>query len=102
MGDMADYYRDLDLWRELEGEGSDPISRTSYWVTKEHKRIRVYEMEDSHLLNSIRVLRGKSPIGTIWSGDNVRRREWLNVMANEAYARGLSLEEIDDKDPIHE
>ena len=48
------------------------------------------DMDDRHLLNTIRVFRNKSPIGTVVTCDAVRRREWLNVMANEAYARGLS------------
>ena len=60
------------------------------------------DMDDRHLLNTIRVFRNKSPIGTVVTCDAVRRREWLNVMANEAYARGLSIDPVDDKDPIHE
>jgi hypothetical protein len=101
MGDMADYYREIEerAFDELEEE---PLSSDSIWTTKERQRIPIYKMGDSHLLNTIRVLRGKSPIGTTWSGDNVRRREWLNVMANEAYSRGLSIEEVDGKDPVHE
>jgi hypothetical protein len=59
-------------------------------------------MTDSHLLNTIRVLRGKSPIGTTFKCDDVLRREWLNVMANEAYARGLKIDDVDEKDPVHE
>ena len=103
MGDMADYYRDHEQWADLEGlTDPEPISRDSVWTTKDLKRIPIYRMTDDHLLNTIRVLRGKSPLGTTWSGDAVRRRDWLNAMANEAYARGLSIEEVDKKDPVHE
>ena len=102
MGDMADYYREMEERMELEGYDNEPLSSDSYWTTRERRRVRVCDMDDPHLLNTIRVLRGKSPHGTKWNGDSVRRREWLNVMANEAYSRGLSIEEVDEKDPVHE
>lgn len=103
MGDMADYYRDQEFWLEQEGLlDPEPITRDSEWVTRDKKRVRIYEMEDPHLLNTIRVLRGKSPVGTTLTFFDERlRREWLNAMANEAYARGLKIEEVDDEDPVH-
>ena len=91
-----------DLLYDEPGQRDEIISSESYWTTRERQRVRVYDMADSHLLNTIRVLRGKSPLKTRWSGDPVRRREWLNVMANEAYRRGLRIEEPDEKDPLHE
>lgn len=103
MGDMADYYREQELFWGMEDQDDlEPLSRESIWTTKDKQRIPVYQMKDSHLLNTIRVLQGKSPLGTTWSGDAICRREWLNVMANEAYARGLTIEEVDKKDPVHE
>lgn len=104
MGDGADWCRESEelWWMDDEDYDPEPITRDSEWVTRDKKRVPICKMDDSHLLNTIRVLRGKSPVGTTWSGDSVRRREWLNAMANEAYARGLQIEEVDDKDPVHE
>jgi len=73
------------------------------WRTAQGKRIAVRDLENDHLLNIIKCFRNKSPHGTqVWPSDSVRRREWLNLLANEAYSRGLSLEEVDEKDPVHE
>jgi hypothetical protein len=79
------------------------LSRESYWTTREGIRIHIYDLEDSHLLNIIRCLRGKSPEGTtMMTWDPIRKRDWLNVLANEVYRRGLTIEELDEKDPVHE
>ena len=75
----------------------DPI-----WVTRDGLRVPVSQMDDRHLLNTIRVLRGHSPIGTTFRCDDVTRRDWINVMANEAYKRGLLLEGPREGDPVHE
>lgn len=99
---MADYYREQEWWLEDGQHDPEPITRDSVWVTKDRQHVPISEMTNSHLLNTIRVLRGKSPSGTTWSGDAVHRRGWLNAMANEAYSRGLSIEEVDEKDPVHE
>lgn len=82
--------------------GTLPRSRDSIWKTKEGQLVRIREMTDHHLLCTIRVLRGKSPHGTRFICGVVVRREWLNAMANEAYSRGLSLDEVDERDPVHE
>jgi hypothetical protein len=66
------------------------------------RQVSIQQMTDDHLLNTIRVLRNASPVGTIVKTAHVRRRQWLNVMANEAYDRGLSLDPVNDKDPVHE
>lgn len=105
MGDMADYYMERDFLFDLDNEGqhdSEPITSETEWRTKDGQRVRIRDMTDSHLLNTINVLRGKSRKGTTFKTDDVRRREWLNVMANEAYKRGLTLDEVDGKDPVHE
>lgn len=103
MGDMANYYMEQALLADWDGQhDEEPLTADSIWVTRDKQRISVRQMTDSHLLNTIRVLRGKSPIGTRFITDPVRRRAWLNVMANEVYARGLTLEEVDEKDPLHE
>jgi hypothetical protein len=102
MGDMADYCRDQEWWMREGAYDPEPITRDSVWITKEKRHIPIREMDDHHLLNTIRVLRGKSPIGTRLVIDAVHRCEWLNAMANEAYSRGLSVEEVDEKDPVHE
>jgi hypothetical protein len=74
----------------------------SFWRTKDGQRVRVADMADSHVLNTIRVLRGFSPHGTTVKLDDVERRRWLNVMANEVYRRGLTIDGIREKDPVHE
>ena len=102
MGEMADYYANFDLLEDGGDVDPEPLTRDSIWTTKDKQRVPICCMTDSHLLNTINVLRGKSPIGTKFICDDVRRREWLNVMTNEAYARGLTIEEVDEKDPVHE
>jgi hypothetical protein len=72
------------------------------WVTREKRRIPVREMGDNHLLHTITMLRGKSPIGTRFICEDVVRRRWLNILANEAYDRGLAIDALDGKDPVHE
>ena len=92
-------------YAEWDGEGNldpEPPNRDSIWTTSSKKRLPISAMDDHHLLATIHVLRGKSPIGTVWNGDLIRRRGWLNAMANEAYSRGLTIPEVDEKDPIHE
>lgn len=92
-----------EMWGLLhEMEAAPILTRESYWRTKDGKKVQVGLMEDSHLLNTITMLRGRSPIGTKFTTSDVRRRMWLNVMANEAYSRGLTIPEVDEKDPVHE
>ena len=89
-------------WYLTGWDGEPPeITRETEWRTREGRRVRIADMDDHHLLATIRVLRGKSPIGTTVTVDDVRRRDWINAMANEVYRR-LTLEEPDDADPIHE
>lgn len=100
------YYSGLIQELDLEANGQLDraiVTRDSIWVTADGRRTPVYGLEDSHLLNIIRCFRDKSPHGTkVFPVDPIRRREWLNVLANEAYARGLTIEEVDEKDPVHE
>lgn len=99
MGDMADYYKEHELFEPRPNE----ITRESIWTTATGKRIAVKDLEDSHLLNIIRCFRAMSPHGTKVAPTNkARRRAWVNALANEAYARGLSLDELTEKEPVHE
>lgn len=85
----------------LDGD-EELITRDSIWTARNGQRIAIRDMTDSHLLNAIRVLRNMSPIGTTFKTTDVRRRMWVNAMANEAYARGLWLDELIEKEPVHE
>lgn len=99
MGDMADYYKEQDI-----GAFDDEylIDRESLWKTKDERRVAIKDMDDHHLLATIRVLRNMSPVKTRVKMDAVRRMQWSNAMANEAYARGLRIDETTDKEPRHE
>jgi len=100
MGDMADDQRD---WEMCEESGRAEITRDSIWQTKDGQRIAVKNLEDSHLLNIIRCFRNMSPHGTkVMPSTPSRRRMWVNAMANEAYRRGLKLDELTEKEPVHE
>lgn len=72
----------------------DEITRDTAWRTRDGRLVAIRDMTDQHLLNTIRVLRRRSPIGTAFKTSGVRRRRWINAMANEAYERGLSLDEL--------
>jgi hypothetical protein len=80
----------------------DSLNRNSSWTTRDGLRIAIKDMADSHLLNAIRVLRRKSPIGTTLRAKPSHRRKWLNALANEAYFRRLHLDDLSDDEPIHE
>ena len=69
-----------------------PLSRESPWRCKDGAVVFVKDMTDGHLLNTIRVLQGKSPHGTTYRTTEECRKEWTQVMCNEAYRRGLSVE----------
>jgi hypothetical protein len=59
-------------------------TRESLWRTMDGRVLAVKDMEDSHILNIIRCIRGMSPEGTkVNCGGPTRRREWLNMLANE-------------------
>lgn len=93
---MAQYYADQ------EDPGFDPprLTRDSLWRCKDGRTVRVKDMLNSHLLNTINVLRGKSKRGTEFKTTDERRSEWLNVMANEAYLRGLTLDPLSDDERL--
>lgn len=79
------------------------ITRDSIWVTAEGRRIAVKDLEDSHLLNIIRCFRDMSPHGTKVAPLDVEgRMRWVNALANEAYARGLRLDDVAEGEPVHE
>ena len=95
---MAQYYVD----QELEEAVFDAprLTRDSIWRCKDGRTVRVKDMLNGHLLNTINVLRGKSKLGTEFKTSDERRSEWLNVMANEAYLRGLTLEPLSDEERL--
>ena len=80
----------------------EPTSPESLWMTRRGEVLRICDMSDEHLLNTIQMLRGRSPIGTRFSTTDVRRRRWINVMANVAYERGLEVPPMDENDKVHE
>jgi len=47
-------------------------------------------MTDSHLVSTIRMLCGLSPIGTVYRTSNRRRWMWVMALTREAYRRGLT------------
>lgn len=94
---------DLDEYPEIIPAKFDPsMNRESVWKTKDGQLIAIKDMHDSHLLNTIRVLRDRSPIGTKFTCTDVRRRSWVNAMANEAYLRGLTIDDLTEGEPVHE
>ena len=104
---LTDKGRPNDLCKRCNRPRSDHpyavITRDTLWCTATGRILAIKDMEDSHLLNCIRCFRGKSPEGTrVTPTDPVVRMEYLNVMANEAYRRGLALDPVDEDDPIHE
>lgn len=100
MGDMADYY----IEQQIGDEFARPqVTRESIWTTATGRRVAIKDMEDSHLLNIIRCFRDMSPHGTrVAPTDPAMRRHWVNALANEAYRRGLTLEEPAAGEPVHE
>lgn len=78
----------------------EQITRDSIWVTRDKQHIAIKDMRDEHLLNTIRVLRGISPIGTTFSTTDERRRRWINAIANEAYLRKLEIDPLSDAEML--
>lgn len=79
-------------------EPDDSLNSDSIWTCKDGRRIPIGQMGNDHLLRTIRVLRGKSPIGTKFKTSPERRRKWLNAMANEAYERGLQIDPLTEEE----
>lgn len=74
-------------WPDDPPDDYEPFTRDSRWTTKDKRQVPVREMDNKHLINTIRMLCGASPHGTVWTGE--RSGEWLAVMAEEAFRRGL-------------
>lgn len=89
-------------YEEWYGGLPEPLefTRDSQWRTKEGRFVRIRNMTDQHLLNTIRVLRDMSPIKTKFKTTPERRRRWLNVMANEAYERGLQIDPLTEEEML--
>ena len=58
------------------------------WTTRDKRRIPVREMETSHLHNTVRMLKGESPIGTVYRCDGITRANWIEIMTIELEKRG--------------
>jgi hypothetical protein len=63
------------------------IDGTSIWTTQDGERIRICEMSDRHLTNTINVLTGDSPIRTVFHTTLERKGDWLSVMLHERQNR---------------
>ena len=63
------------------------LTRESQWQRRDGTLIRVCDMGDDHLLNTIRVLQFKSPIGTIVRFSAMARKAWIKVMTKEVNSR---------------
>lgn len=80
MGDMADYYRELELENHLDGHGSNFTTDYTIWTTKQGVKIEVVKMTDNHLLNTINMLNNNA---------NEANEEWFDVLVLEAKKRKL-------------
>lgn len=88
MGDMADYYFDsmcknlMNVDYDDDIESTPILSNESIWTTREGKRIKIKDMENAHLLNSIRMINRD----TSTELDHV-----FTVLCNEATRRKLNV-----------
>ena len=87
MGDISDYYRDLDL--ENQYQYSNRVCKNyndndfSVWTTKAGVRIKVCNMTDSHLINSLNMINKSAPNNELW----------FDALANECIRRKLKYPE---------
>lgn len=57
--------------------------RLGKWVTKDYRKLYPFEMDDTHLINSIKkLLRDEEHFKDNWL-------EWLDILNTEAKQRGL-------------
>lgn len=87
MGEMADYY----INQEIDGPFFDeidwnikPTIPKNIWITKKGQRIKIKNLENSHLLNIIKMLLKKNTIEKL----ELKCNQWNNLI-NEADKRGL-------------
>lgn len=106
MGEMADYYGYEDpRWIDAELEelnnvqqpfkNDPPLPTKTIWVTREGERIPVRDMTDSHLHNTITMLRRQSP-AAVFVPDSpdayiIASCPTFVAMLAEAQQRGLGL-----------
>lgn len=67
------------------------------WTTRDGRHVAVRDMESSHLYNTIRVLKGQSPIGTKYRCDALTRRNWIEIMTHELSKRGVIVDEANER-----
>jgi len=67
----------------VEGYVREETMRLGKWVTKDDRQLYPFEMDDQHLINSIRkLIRDEDQHKKDW-------KEWLEVLGAEAKLRGL-------------
>lgn len=81
MGDMADYYRDLELDYHLEMASRIVVIQDfKWWRTGDGSRIKVSNMSISHLTNSINKIKREG-----W------REQWLEPLEKELKRRNRTI-----------
>ena len=78
----------------------DSLVREPVWVTRDGRPYRITEMTDSHLFNTIRMLCGQSPIGTVFRTTNRLRWMWVLVITREAHRRGWTQHGVALLEPV--
>jgi hypothetical protein len=87
MGEIADYYREFTSEGEFPRDimhtennmlpSEDHIEDFVWWVTANRDRIKVKDMTDTHIINSINMIKRKRN----W------RRQWLKPLQQELVSR---------------
>lgn len=90
MGDMADYYGQespeaLDAFaQECAHLDKERAHANGIWITRDGRRIPIYQLEDAHLTNILRMLRKGA------EGERLRRN-WIYLSADVPHGDAASL-----------